>query len=129
MPDRPAETSEPHTSRPSAQRTASRFTHGELEQIFKHMVSGELNDGPLPYRRRRMLMGYAAQIGIAPFRASLLIAEAQREAGQLEDPELDVPDDVATLIHPERWPIWFKLCAALIVALLVDLVVIRAVGW
>jgi len=120
----------PATSESEA-RPPARFTRLGFEQIFKRMVADELQRGPLPYRRRRKLMRYAAQIGIKPFQASLLIAEAQREAGHLDDiDQIDVHDaaDVTTLIHPERWPLWFKLTAALIVAIIVDLMIIRAIG-
>ncbi|MBN1347065.1 MAG: hypothetical protein JXQ73_30520 [Phycisphaerae bacterium] len=109
--------------------TPTRYTPIEFEEIYQRMVADELARGPLPYRRRRKLMRYATQIGIKPFRASLLIAEAQRQAGHVDDPELQHPDPITPLVHPERWPIWFKLTAAMIVATLVDLMIIRAVGW
>ncbi len=113
----------------SQARTPARFTKLELRQIFKRMVADELAKGPLPYGRRRKLMRYAAQTGLGPFEASMLIAQAQRETGQPDSLNVQQPDPLTTLVHPERWPIWFKLTAALIIALLVDLVVIRAIGW
>ncbi len=137
MPERPVDThtetgpDAPPAALVSETRTPVPFTRLGFEQIFKRMVADELQRGPLPYRRRRKLMRYATQIGIKPFQASLLIAEAQREAGHLDDiDQIDVHDatDVATLIHPERWPLWFKLTAALIVAIILDLVIIRAIG-
>ncbi len=106
-----------------------RFTLGERHRIFKGMVAEELKAGPLPYRRRRKLMGYAARIGIKPFDASLLIAEAQREAGQLDPLNLQPDEGLTPLIHPERWPLWFKMTAALIIVALLDLTILRLLGW
>jgi hypothetical protein len=107
----------------------ARFTEQELRRIFKRMADDEVRDVPLPYRRRRKLMRYAAQIGIDAFEASLMIAQAEREAGHHDDMELLPADDIAPLIHPERWPIWFKLTAALMIAILVQIIAIRALGW
>ncbi len=105
-----------------------------VEQIYKQMTMDELAKGPMSYRRRRQFMRYAKKVGIEPFRASLLIAEARREAGLAEDPKLVTAEEVAAdewsaILNPERWPFWFKLSSALTAAALVDLLVIRAIGW
>ncbi len=110
-------------------RSSSRFTRSERHDIFKRMVVDELARGPLPYRRRRKLMQYAAQIDIRPFDASLLIAEAQLEAGQLDPIHFQRPETITPLIHPERWPLWFKMTAAAIIVLLVNMTLIRLMGW
>ncbi len=128
MPNRPIDTDDKLVRPGSDIASPARFTEHELRRIYRRMVAEEVRNGPLPYRRRRKLMRYASQIGMKPFDASLVIAEVQREAGQA-DPLEPVDDDLTTLIHPERWPIWFKLSAALIIAMLVDLVAIRALGW
>jgi len=113
------------TASDNGRRGASVFTRSERQEIFKRMVSREIEKGPLPYRRRRKLMGYAAQIGIRPFDASLLIAEAQREAGQLDPITLQPAGPLNALIHPERWPIWFKLTVGFIVVALLDLAILH----
>lgn len=107
----------------------TRFTKQELRRIFKRMADDEVRDAPLPYHRRRKLMRYAAQVGITAFEASVVIAQAEREAGHRHDIDVVPDDQILPLIHPERWPIWFKLTAALVIAMLIDLIVIRAFGW
>jgi hypothetical protein len=93
------------------------------------MVADELKKGPLPYRRRRKLMRYASQVDIRPFDASLLIAEAQHEAGQLDLVDWKHAESFTPLIHPERWPIWFKMMVGLIIVALLDVTVFRLLGW
>lgn len=129
MPEQPVDTEAPTAPDTPADVPLITATSLEFEQIFKQMVAMELARGPLPYRRRRKLMRYASQIDIKPFRASLLIAEAEREAGLATPIERVEPDDFDALLHPERWPIWFKLTVGLIIAVLVDVVVLRALGW
>ncbi len=129
MPEQHADTEPTASTEPTTDVPPITATSLEFEQIFKQMVAMELARGALPYRRRRKLMRYAAQIDIKPFRASLLIAEAEREAGLATPIEKVEPDDFDALVHPERWPIWFKLTVGLIIAMLIDVIVLRALGW
>ena len=118
-----------HESRPT-------LTLEERRDIFRRMVRDEIGVSPLTYSRRRLLIRYAGQIGIDDFEANLLIAQAQHEAGQLDlssvghypDDEVpfDTPVDLELLLHPERWPVWFRLSLALLAAIIIDLLVIRA---
>jgi hypothetical protein len=129
MPNRSTNTNDEPVRPRSEFAAPARFTDHELRRIYRRLLAAAVPSGPPTSRRRRKLMRYASQIGIKPFDASLLIAEVQREAGQADPLESSADDDLTTLIHPERWPIWFKLSAALIIAMLVDLVAIRALGW
>ena len=107
------------------QRDFPMLTRNERRAIFKQMVSQELRSGPLAYARRRRLIRYAKMLQIEPFDANLAIAEAQYEAGHLTEPTFDAAVDLRTLRHVEGWPGWFKVSFALIVAMLIDLVIIR----
>jgi len=111
-----------------APRGTSRFTPHERHRIFKQMVADELKSGPLPYRRRRKLIRYAGEIDILPFDACLLIAEAQKEAGQLDPVQFEPVDEIGAIVNPERWPLWFKLAIAMIIVTLFDLTLLRFLG-
>jgi hypothetical protein len=129
MAEQPTGTDTGRTSRRSCLGSGSHFTRPERHEIFKRMVAEELKKGALPYRRRRKLMQYASQVDIRPFDASLLIAEAQLEAGQLDFIDPQPAEPMTSLIHPERWPIWFKMTIGLIIVALLDITILRLLGW
>jgi len=117
--------------RPSA---PAKLDRRQSRLIFKQMVASHLEEGLLRFSRRRQLVKYAQKMGIVPFEANLIIAQAQYEAGHLIKPDVkfseeltyDAPADLETMTRPERWPAWFKLSFALLVAILIDLLVIQS---
>ena len=119
----------------SGSRPGPYLTLEERRRIFRQMVREEIGTGLLTYSRRKLLIRYAEQIGISPFDANLLIAQAQYEAGQLEfassdrsggeEISFDTPISLELLVRPERWPVWFRLGIALLAAAVIDLLIIR----
>ncbi len=107
----------------------AQFTQAERRKIFQQMVVGELEAGVLRYSRRRALLRYAETIGIQSFDASLLIAEAQYRARQLDPIELDTRATIPMpQVEPEavteiRSP-GYQFAFALLVAAIIDLMLI-----
>jgi len=66
-------------------------------EVFKQMVVAQLEAGFLRYSSRQALMEYAGKLGISPFDATLLIAEAQFYADRI-DPQ------PAPLVHSHLFP-------------------------
>jgi hypothetical protein len=70
---------------------------GAHRRLFREMVKGELEAGPLSWMRRRALVKFAQRLEIDPFEARLLIRGVEYEgvtvplttmpSAQLEDPE------------------------------------------
>ncbi len=105
------------------------FTQAERRRIFRQMVVHELEAGVLRYSRRRALLRYAEEIGIPPFDANLLIAEAQYRAEQLDPVEFDARADYplppfAPAAGDESLSPGFQLTFALLVAAMIDLMLI-----
>ncbi|MGB9623746.1 MAG: hypothetical protein ACPMAQ_02695 [Phycisphaerae bacterium] len=105
------------------------FTQAERRRIFRQMVVHELEAGVLRYSRRRALLRYAEEIGIAPFDANLLIAEAQYGAKQLDPAEFDARADFPLppfepADRPEAFSSGYQLLFALLIAAMIDLMLI-----
>jgi len=101
----------------------------DKRQIFKQMVVAELEAGFLRYSRRQALMRYAKRIGIGEFDATLLMAEAQFYADQIEPGHVDVllADEAGPFVVSEEARAWSapaRLMFAAGTALLVDLVLV-----
>jgi hypothetical protein len=105
-------------------RVRPEFTQAEKRKIFSEMVVAELEGGLLRYSRRRALIRFADDMGIPPFDANLLIAQAQYRARQLDPIEFDTLLDMPKATHPEVWPAGYRLAFALITAAIVNLLVI-----
>ena len=93
-------------AQPAPAYPAPELTREEKRRIFKQMVVHELEGGFLRYSRREALMKYAAQLKLAEFEATLLIAEAQYSPDTLEtvDPvEFGSAVTLSTATSPERW--------------------------
>jgi hypothetical protein len=106
---------------------APELTREEKRRIFKQMVVHELEGGFLRYSRREALMRYAAQLKLAEFEATLLIAEAQYSPDTLEtvDPvEFGSAVTINAATSPERWSISLRIAIALVVAAVIDVAII-----
>ncbi|MHC4441237.1 MAG: hypothetical protein ACYTF1_00500 [Planctomycetota bacterium] len=101
--------------------SAHHFTVEEKRAIFKSMVVGELEAGFLRYSKRQALLRYAAGLNIPEFEASLLMAEAQYRADDIE-PIGFKPDKISD--RPEVLSIPQRLRMALLAAIFIDLVLI-----
>jgi len=113
-----------HAGQPAAARDALVLTREEKRRIFKGMVVAELDAGFLRYSRRQALLRQASRMGIADFEAALLIAEAQYYSGDLEP--LEPPSALLQDESPSpAWSASTQLAFAAVVALLVDLALIR----
>lgn len=108
----------------SADRPRAEFSAAEKRRIFTEMVMAELEGGLLRYSRRRALLRYAEDIGIAAFDANLLIAQAQHRARQLDPIEFDTMLDFPTATHPEAWPAGYRLLFALVTAGILNLMLV-----
>lgn len=100
------------------------FTHEEKRRIFRGMVAGELEAGILRYSRRTQLLKYAERLEIDEFEATLLIAEAQYHADQIEPIRFDSDASLDSLSRPESWSIPVRLAVALISAIFINLLLI-----
>jgi len=108
----------------SLPRSRAQFTLEEKRKIFRGMVVGELEAGFLRYSRRQALIQYAAKLGIPEFEATLLIAEAQYRADQLEAVSFDTAATFDTVTRPEIWSVPLRITFAVVAAAFVDLAVI-----
>lgn len=104
-------------------RRGMMFTREQKREIFRGMVVSHLDAGFLRYSRRQQLMRYARQFGFSDFEASLLIAEAQYYAGDIE-PAPSAEQMLDSLERPPTSSIPWRLTLALMVAILADLVLI-----
>lgn len=102
-----------------SRRRGSRLSPHEQRLVFLRMVEAELERGLLRYSRRRQLVRFAQALGLSEFEASLLIAEAQYNAGQADDlPEgLDTSAVPRPTTHPEHWPVAVRFLVAVICGL------------
>lgn len=91
------------------------------------MVVGELEAGFLRYSRRQALIQYAARLGISEFDANLLIAEAQYHRDEIEPGGFHTPATLESLSQPERWSTPMRLALAIVIAIFIDLLLIRFV--
>lgn len=121
-------TLESGVSRPALKPAASRlqFTSAERRDIFRGMVVGELEAGFLRYSKRQALLRYAGLLGLSEFEASLLIAEAQYRAGEIQPIGFDSVASLATVSRPEEWSIPLRISFALVAAMFLD---IAALWW
>lgn len=127
MPQEIRSTTAGRSVQPAPGYAAPELTREEKRRIFKQMVVHELEGGFLRYSRREALMRYAAQLKIAEFEATLLIAEAQYSPDTLEtvDPvEFGSAVTLQTAGRPERWSISLRIAIALFVAAVIDVVII-----
>ena len=122
MPERaPNSFSRTSTGKKNPYRSAHHFTAEEKRTVFKGMVVGELEAGFLRYSKRQALLRYAAGLNIPEFEASLLMAEAQYRADDIEP----VGFNPAKIIdQPEVLSIRQRLGMALAAAIFIDLVLI-----
>ncbi len=109
---------------PVERRRVIPFTHEEKRRIFRGMVAGELEAGILRYSRRMQLLRYAERLGIDEFEATLLIAEAQYHADQIEPIRFDSEASVENFSRPEAWSIPVRLAVAVMAALFINLLLI-----
>ena len=70
------------------------------------------------------LLKYAEILGIGEFEASLLIAEAQFRAGDLEPASFHTPVDLDSLTRPDMWSIPLRLGFVITAAIFIDLLLI-----
>jgi hypothetical protein len=115
--------SQTHPSRPQS----GHFTSEEKRAIFRAMVVGELEAGFLRYSRRQALLEYAIRLGLSEFDANLLIAEAQYHRDEIEPTGFMTPATVDALSSPERWSTSMRIAVALVIAIFIDLLLIRFV--
>ncbi len=101
------------------------FTSEEKRKIFRGMVVAELEAGFLRYSRRQALILYASKLGISEFDANLLIAEAQYHRDEIEPTGFLTSASIETLSQPERWSTSMRLAVAIVVAIFIDLLLIR----
>lgn len=109
---------------PVERRRVIPFTHEEKRRIFRGMVAGELEAGILRYSRRTQLLRYAERLGIDEFEATLLIAEAQYHADQIEPIRFDSDASLESLSRPEAWSIPVRLAVAVMAAIFINLLLI-----
>jgi hypothetical protein len=114
------------TSRPTP-GAGGHFTSDEKRKIFRGMVIAELEAGFLRYSRRQALIAYARRLGIPEFDANLLIAEAQYHRNDIDSTGFLTPATLDTLAEPQRWSISMRLALALVIAVFIDLLLIRFV--
>jgi hypothetical protein len=100
------------------------FTQAEKRRVFKQMVAAEIEGGLLRYSRRRALLRYAEDIGLASFDANLLIAEAQHQVRRHEPINFDTPLDWPVSLEPQRWRPGYRLVLAVVTAVILDLLLI-----
>ena len=103
------------------------FTAEEKRKIFRAMVVSELEAGFLRYSRRQSLIQYAGKLGISEFDANLLIAEAQFHRDEIEPTGFISPATLDSLTSPERWSVSMRIAIALVIAIFIDLLLIRFV--
>jgi hypothetical protein len=122
-PPRPPQYPPPESARAaigqSSTRPQSRLDPMDKRQVFKQMVVGTLESGFLRYSKRKVLLDYAARIGISEFDAMLLIAEDQIEPAQI--------DSALVLAEPPRvetWSLGTRLLIALGLAAALDVTLI-----
>ena len=109
---------------PPVEQLVAPLTMEDKRNIFKGMVVGELESGFLRYSRRQSLLGYAAKLGIGEFEASLLIAEAQFHASDIEPIQFNTAATLETLTRPDAWSAQMRLVFALTAAIFIDLLLI-----
>jgi len=119
---------EPRHSGGSLSGSRATFSAEEKRRIFKRMVVSELEGGLLRYTRRQRLLRYAESLGIPAFEASLLIAEAQFHAAQLQPRPPVADSDAPLILRPNSWPMWAKVGFAMVVAAIIDVILIRALS-
>ena len=100
------------------------FTADEKRRVFKGMVVGELESGFLRYSRRQALLKYAEVLGVGEFEASLLIAEAQFHAGDLEPASFLTSVDLDSLTRSHTWSLPLRMGFVITAAIFVDLLLI-----
>ncbi len=127
-PDMPSERPHPRQATGPSQRRMAAFSAEEKRRIFKAMVVSELEAGLLRYTRRQRLLKYAETLGIPAFEASLLIAEAQFHAARLAAPSLAPEEQTPLILRPNSWPIWAKISFALVIAVIIDVILIRTLS-
>ena len=108
-------------------RVNGHFSSEEKRKIFRGMVVAELESGFLRYSKRQALIQYATRLGLAEFDANLLIAEAQYHRDEIEPTSFLTPATLDALTRPERWSTSMRIAMALVVAIFIDLLLIRFV--
>ena len=103
---------------------ALRFTGEEKRKLFRGMVVAELEAGYLRYSRRQELLKYAGYLGIPEFEATLLIAEAQFHAGDIEPVTFSTAATLDHLTQPQRWSWSMRLAFSLTAAAFIDVALI-----
>ena len=109
------------TGKTNPYRPAQKFTVEEKRTVFKGMVVGELEAGFLRYSKRQALLRYAAGLNIPEFEASLLMAEAQYRADDIEPIGFN---PAKIMDQPEVLSFRQRLGMALLAAIFIDLVLI-----
>jgi hypothetical protein len=108
-------------------RVNGHFTSEEKRKIFRGMVVAELEAGFLRYSKRQALIQYGTRLGLSEFDANLLIAEAQYHRNEIEPTGFLTPATLDALTRPERWSTSMRIAMALVVAIFIDLLLIRFV--
>ena len=68
---------------------STRIERAFSKQMFREMIKMQIDDGPLPWSRRRELVRFASRLGIDAFEAKLIIRAVEYECGVAAPAALD----------------------------------------
>jgi hypothetical protein len=123
MPDARSDGSEARLS--SGDEVPNRQLRLDNQTIFREMIARELRCGRLTGAQRARIVRYASQMGLSAVETGKLIDECRAEA--LQNGDAQVRGFAVRLVEPAAplIPTHIKIAAAVLVALIVDVLIIR----
>lgn len=97
----------------------------DIHDIFRAMIAAELRAGRLTPARRKRIVQYAAQLRLSAVDAGRLIDECREEALAGDDAEAKYHAVRLVEAPDERVPFAYKLWALVVIAILLDMLLIR----